>query len=301
MSSIKCHHRRLSESEEVMAETKHSKFNISKMDCPSEEKLIRMALSGLNGIVHLQFDLNGRTLSAFHEIDEKEILKKIEPLNFGAVHIDTSELTEIEENLLQLEKAKVAGSESSEANVLKILLGINAVMFVFEIILGFLAQSTGLIADSMDMFADAAVYGVSLYAVGKSLQLQHKAARMSGYMQMILAAFALIEVIRRFVSGSDPEPRFMIWVSLIALTANVICLILISRHRDGGVHMKASQIFSANDVIANIGVLIAGVLVTTTKSRLPDLIIGFLIAIIVFRGAIAILKISKISKNNKKS
>lgn len=275
-----------------MSEVKRSKFSIPKMDCPSEEKLIRMALNSQDGISHLQFDLFGRTLTAFHETDEKEILKKLEPLNFGAAHVETNELSEVEENLFQLEKAKAEGKETSEANVLKILLGINAIMFVFEIVLGFLAQSTGLIADSMDMFADAAVYGVSLYAVGKAVLLQHKAARLSGYMQMFLAAFALIEVIRRFIFGSDPEPSYMIWVSLAALIANSACLVLISRHRDGGVHMKASQIFSANDVIANIGVLIAGVLVTFTQSRIPDLVIGLLIAVVVFRGSIAILKIS---------
>lgn len=263
------------------------------MDCPSEEKLIRMALNGQSGISHLKFDLAGRTLTAFHETDQNEILKKLEPLNFGAVHVETQELSEVEENLLQLEKAKAEGNESSEAKVLKILLVINAVMFVFEIVLGFIAQSTGLIADSMDMFADAAVYGVSLYAVGKSVLLQHKAARMSGYTQMALAAFAVFEVARRFFYGSDPEPSFMIWVSLLALVANVTGLILISRHREGGVHMKASQIFSANDVIANIGVLIAGILITATNSRIPDLVIGLIIAVIVFRGSLAILKISK--------
>ncbi len=278
-----------------MAEIKRSRFSVPKMDCPSEEKLIRMALSNQEGISHLQFDLAGRTLTAFHEADQKDILKKLEPLNFDTVHVETTELSEFEESLLQLEKAKAEGNEDSEAKVLKILLGINALMFVFEIILGFMAQSTGLIADAMDMFADAAVYGVSLYAVGKSLLLQNKAARMSGYMQMLLAAFALVEVIRRFVFGSDPEPSYMMWVSLVALIANVICLILISRHRDGGVHMKASQIFSANDVIANISVLIAGALVTVTNSRIPDLVIGLIIAIVVFRGAIAILKISRVS------
>lgn len=276
-----------------MGEIKRSAFKVPKMDCPSEEKLIRMALSSQSGITHLKFDLPGRMFTAFHETDENEILKKIEPLNFEAVHIETQELSEVEENLLQLEKAKSEGKEHAEAKVLKILLAINAVMFVFEIILGFISQSAGLIADSMDMFADAAVYGVSLYAVGRTLLLQHKAARLSGFMQMFLAAFALFEVVRRFLFGSDPEPNFMVWVSLVALAANTTCLILISRHREGGVHMKASQIFSANDVIANIGVLLAGVLVAITNSRIPDLVIGFLIAIVVFRGALAILKISK--------
>lgn len=279
-----------------MGEIKRTIFKVPKMDCPSEEKLIRMALINQEGIAHLKFDLSGRTLTVFHETDVNKILKKLEPLNFGATHVETGKISEVEENLLKLDKAKAEGEKKSEAKVLKILLVINAAMFVFEIILGFIAQSTGLIADSMDMFADAAVYGVSLYAVGKAIGLQHKAARLSGFMQMFLAAFAFFEVIRRFIFGSDPEPSFMVWVSLIALIANVTCLILISRHREGGVHMKASQIFSANDVIANIGVLMAGVLVTITHSRIPDLVIGFAIAIIVFRGSLAILKISKNSE-----
>jgi cation transport ATPase len=163
------------------------------MDCPSEEKLIRMALGNQEGIAHLKFNLSGRTLTVFHETDVNEILKKLEPLNFGATHVETGKISEVEENLLKLDKAKAEGEKKSEAKVLKILLVINAAMFVFEIILGFIAQSTGLIADSMDMFADAAVYGVSLYAVGKAIGLQHKAARLSGFMQMFLAAFALLK------------------------------------------------------------------------------------------------------------
>jgi Co/Zn/Cd efflux system component len=263
------------------------------MDCPSEEKLIRMALDSLNGIAFLQFDLTGRSLTAFHETDPSAILKKLEPLNFGAKHEKTEKLSEMEEGLLLGEKAKAQGQEKSEASVLKILLVINAVMFVAEIILGYVAQSTGLIADAMDMFADAAVYGISLYAVGRIKSLQLKAARISGYAQMALAVFALSEVIRRFIFGSDPESGYMISVSLVALVANVICLMLISRHRESGVHMKAGLIFSANDVIANAGVIVAGILVHFMKSPYPDLVIGLIIATVVFRGTFSILKISR--------
>ncbi len=90
---------------------------------------------------------------------------------------------------------------------------------------------------------------------------------------------------------------YMIGISFLALVANLTCLVLIHKHKDGGVHMKASWIFSANDVIANIGVIIAGTLVAFTGSRYPDLVIGVIISIIVFNGAIRILKISKESQN----
>ena len=172
------------------------------------------------------------------------------------------------------------------------MLAINAFMFVLEISLGWIAQSTGLIADSLDMFADAAVYGVSLYAVGKALEKQRRAARLSGYFQLALSVLAIFEVGRRFFFGSEPFASYMVAVSLLALAANVACLALISKHRTGGVHMQASWIFSANDVIANLGVILAGVMVYFTKSPYPDLIIGGIIAVIVFRGALKILKIS---------
>lgn len=276
-----------------MGELKKSLFKISKMDCPSEEKLIKMALADQSDISLLQFDLSQRVLTAYHECDGNDILKKIERLNLGTALIATYELNEVEENLVQLEKAKKQGNEKSEAKVLKILLGINASMFIFELILGFLAQSSGLIADSMDMFADAAVYGVSLYAVGKIISLQQKAARVSGYMQITLAGLAFFEVVRRFIFGSDPEPTYMMLISFIALIANVTCLILINRHRNGGIHMKASLIFSTNDVIANLGVILAGFLVYMFKTSIPDLVIGLIISVIVMRGGLAILKISK--------
>ena len=159
-----------------------------------------------------------------------------------------------------------------------------------------MAQSMGLISDSLDMLADAAVYGLSLYAVGKALSMKKKAARMSGYLQVALVIIALTEVIRRFIFGSEPEGLMMIGVSAIALIANISCLFVLFKHKGGGVHMKASWIFSTNDVIANMGVIAAGVFVYYTKSPYPDLVIGLIVAIIVMRGAISILKISSDSQ-----
>ncbi len=148
-------------------------------------------------------------------------------------------------------------SNQAERRVLIALMAINGVMFVAEFGLGWLSQSTGLIADSLDMLADASVYAISLYAVG------------------------------------DPQSEWMIGVALVALAANVVCLWLLRKHRDGEVHMRAAWIFSANDVIANMGVIIAGVLVMVSASRWPDLVIGLTVAGIVLRGGIRILRESK--------
>jgi len=177
-----------------------------------------------------------------------------------------------------------------QRKTLLIVLAINAFMFVFEFALGLAAESTGLIADSLDMLADATVYSLSLYAVGKTDALKGRAATISGVVQTLLAVLVIVDVFRRFTFGSEPVSALMVGVGVVALIANSICLSLISRHREDGVHMRASVIFSKNDVIANIGVIVSGALVWVLDSRYPDLVIGIVIAIIVLRGGLQILR-----------
>jgi cation diffusion facilitator family transporter len=180
--------------------------------------------------------------------------------------------------------------DSAQRGVLIALLVINGFMFLVEAIAGIMAESTGLLADSLDMLADATVYGISLCAVGRSGSIKVRAARWSGWFQICLSGGVLVEIARRYWIGSEPVPGWMISVGLVALVANVACLSLLHRHRKGEVHMRASWIFSRNDVIANLGVLLAGGLVALTASRLPDLTVGLIISVIVFRGGLRILK-----------
>lgn len=183
--------------------------------------------------------------------------------------------------------------DASQKRVLYWLLGINAVMFFVEMTVGILADSTALIADSMDMLADAVVYGIGIYAVGKSILHKAKAAQISGYFQLLLGVIILIDITRRLFLGSEPISSLMIGMGFIALIANVACLVIIRNHKNDEVHMRASWIFSANDVIANMGVISAGVLVVWLDSRVPDLVIGCIVSIVVLRGAWMILKDAK--------
>ena len=183
--------------------------------------------------------------------------------------------------------------DASQKRVLYWLLGINATMFFVEMTVGILADSTALIADSMDMLADAVVYGIGIYAVGKSILHKAKAAQISGYFQLLLGVIILIDITRRLFLGSEPISSLMIGMGFIALIANVACLVIIRNHKNDEVHMRASWIFSANDVIANMGVIIAGVLVVWLDSRVPDLVIGCIVSVVVLRGAWMILKDAK--------
>ena len=176
-----------------------------------------------------------------------------------------------------------------ERRTLLLLLGINGAMFVVEAVTGWLGQATGLAADSLDMLADAFVYAIALKAVGRSRSLQSNAAAVSGVLQIALGLLVVADVARRLLVGSEPVSLLIIGIGLVALAANLTCLALISRHREGGIHMRASWIVSVNDVIANIGVIVAGVLVWLLSSRIPDLVIGAAIAVVVIRGGLKIL------------
>ena len=180
--------------------------------------------------------------------------------------------------------------DQSQRQVLYWLLGINATMFVIEMGIGLLADSTALIADSLDMLADAVVYGVALYAIGKSLLHKANAARISGFFQMALGLLIIIDIVRRSIYGSEPVSGLMMAMGAVALVANVIRLVIIRKQSNEEVHMRASWIFSANDVIANLGVISAGVLVFWLDSRWPDLVIGVIVSCVVLRGAKMILE-----------
>lgn len=247
--------------------------------------MIRLALQGIEGLHSLRFDLAGRQLQVVHEGAADPLTARLAPLGLGATLQSTVPTPkEARESLSEIDEAS-----AREAVTLKVLLAINGAMFVIELVMGWIAQSTGLLADSLDMLADAAVYGLALYAVGRSAQHKLRAAHLSGWLQVALATGAMIEVIRRFVFGSEPQSTLMMSIGGLALVANVVCLWLISHQRDRGAHMQASWIFSSNDVLANLGVIVAGVLVAWTHSPYPDLFIGAVIGLIVLNGARRIL------------
>lgn len=265
-----------------------SEYHVSRMDCPSEEGVIRMALDSVEPKVTLEFDTPNRIVRIFHGDNADVIEERMHSVGLGATleitsPVDSDAIAQVHEDAQQ--------EAQKESGILKWLLAINGIMFVIEITIGWWAQSTGLIADSLDMFADAAVYGVALYAVGRSTRLKLRSAHFSGWLQLMLAFGALSEVVRRFMFGSEPASVLMMSMGLAALAANVLCLVLIAKSRNRGAHMKASWIFSANDVIANLGVILAGGLVAWTGSRYPDLVIGLIIGVVVLNGARRILQL----------
>jgi len=260
-----------------------STFKIHKMDCSSEEQMIRMKLESFDQVERLSFDIPNRLLEVFHTGEFKSIHVAIRSLKLNDALIETKEI-----------ETPIAVDDSAQRKMLGWVLGINLGLFFVEMTFGWLSISMGLIADSLDMLADSIVYGLSLLAVGTTINRKKHVAKISGYFQMLLALLGFAEVLRRFFGESEtPIFELMIIISLLALIGNLISLKLINGVKSEEAHMKASAIFTSNDIVVNSGVIIAGILVFVTSSKWPDLIIGAIIFAVVFRGALRILSLSK--------
>jgi cation diffusion facilitator family transporter len=177
-----------------------------------------------------------------------------------------------------------------QRRVFLIVLWINVTMFLVEAVAGILSHSTALLADSVDMLGDAIVYGFSLYVVGRGAIWQARAAALKG---IIMAAFGLgvlAQVIVTILQGLVPSANVMGIVGVLALAANVLCLLLLWRHRGDDINMRSAWVCSRNDVIGNVGVLLAAVGVRLTGSAWPDIVIGLLVAGVFCRSAILVLR-----------
>ncbi len=259
-------------------------FKINKMDCPSEEQIIRMKLEDLKNIQSLDFDIPNRILNVFHTGENQEIFARLEKLNFDTRIVET----------VSVDNFQSAENQQNERKILWTVLFINFAFFTIEFIAGLLSSSMGLVADSLDMLADSIVYGLALFAVGAAVQRKKNVAKFAGLFQILLAVIGFVEVVRRFV-GAEQMPHFqaMIIVSLLALTANVICLYLLLKSKSKEAHIRATVIFSSNDIIINTGVIAAGVLVHFLNSSYPDLIVGAIVFVLVVFGAYKILNLAR--------
>ena len=255
------------------------------MDCSAEEQLVRMRLADVESIERIQIDLDARTVTVFHNTDTDLVLGALDDLNL--------ETTQLSDDIIAGAPAP-DDTDGRERRVLVVALLINAVLFVAELAAGIASHSMGLIADSLDMLADASVYSLSIIAVGGSMVRKKRLAATSGYLQLGLAGIGLIEVIRRSL-GNDPLPdaRTMVVVSLVALAGNIATLLILKRAKSPEAHFQASWIFTANDIKVNTLVIVAAIVVAITNNPAADLIAGAAIFIIVANGARRILALAR--------
>lgn len=189
----------------------------------------------------------------------------------------------------EAKSAELTKLREKQGAVLKWVLAINAVMFVVEFGFGLLSRSSALMADSLDMFGDAAVYAFSLFALNRGSIWRARAGLSKGIVMAMFGVIVLGQTVYRFLIASVPIAETMGIIAAIALAANTACLILLSRHRTDDINMRSTWLCSRNDIISNVGVIAASVLVGLLNSGLPDLIIGVAIAILFLKSAFQVI------------
>jgi Co/Zn/Cd efflux system component len=178
---------------------------------------------------------------------------------------------------------------SRHRNVLTIVLIINVGLFFVEAVAGLLANSTALLADSLDMFGDAVVYGFSLYVLARSTEWKAKAALAKGAIMGLFGVGVLFEVIHKILSGVVPVAETMGLIGTLVLMGNGICFMLLYRYRSDDLNMRSTWLCSRNDIIANFAVLVAAGAVLILDSAWPDILVGAAIAGLFLKSALTVL------------
>jgi cation diffusion facilitator family transporter len=183
--------------------------------------------------------------------------------------------------------------QSDQRRVLVAVLAINAVMFVLEFGAGVMGGSTALMADATDMLGDALVYGVSIYALARSARWKAGAAMLKGILILLLGVGIIINVVAKVKSGVPPSSTLMFVFGGLALAANLVCFRLLWRFRRYDVNMASTFECSRNDLISNVGVLIAAGAVVALDSPWPDILIGSAMALWFLRSAFRVIASSR--------
>ena len=180
-------------------------------------------------------------------------------------------------------------NQADQRRVLVTVLVINAVMFVLEFGAGIVAGSTALMADATDMLGDALVYGVSIYAIARSDRWKAGAAMFKGVFILALGIGIVLNVIAKVQSGIPPSSTLMLVFGGLALVANLACLRLLWRFQSQDVNMASTFECSRNDVVSNVGVLVAAGAVALLNSPWPDIVIGSAMAVLFLRSSLRVM------------
>jgi Co/Zn/Cd efflux system component len=177
-----------------------------------------------------------------------------------------------------------------QAATLRLVLLVNAGMFVVELVSGLLAGSVALLADSLDMLGDALVYGFSLYVVARGPVWKAWAAVAKAAVMGLFGAFVFGQLVYKLLYPQLPTFETMGAVGALALAANGVCFAVLWRHRAEDINMRSVWLCSQNDLIANVSVLLAAWVVWMTLSHWPDIIVGALICAVFLRSAFLVAR-----------
>lgn len=182
-----------------------------------------------------------------------------------------------------------AALEARQRSTLRVVLVINAVMFLVIAAAALYADSTALLADSLDNLGDALTYALSLYAVSRGPVIKARVALFKGGLILLAAAGVAAQIVQRLLTPGVPVFEVMGAFSLLGLAANGLCFWLLTRHRFEDVNMSSVWECSRNDIAANVSVFVAAGGVALTGTAWPDLLVAMGLTILLARSALRVL------------
>jgi Co/Zn/Cd efflux system component len=174
--------------------------------------------------------------------------------------------------------------------VLWAVLGINAAMFLVEVVAGLAAGSASLQADALDFLGDAANYAISLFVVGMALRYRATAALAKGITMAAFGLWVIGTALWHAAHGTLPSAFTMGSVGVAALVANVASFGLLWAYRKGDANMRSAWICTRNDVLGNIAVLLAALGVFGTGTGWPDIVVAACMAGLALQGAFVVMR-----------
>lgn len=184
----------------------------------------------------------------------------------------------------------LAALRQKQRSVLLVVLGVNATMFLVEVVVGLVTHSNSVLADSLDMFGDAVVYASSLYVLGRGRLWQARMAALKGAIMVAFGLAVLGDAVAKVLGARLPAAEGMGVVGVLALAANLYCLYVLTRHRDDDLNMKSVWLCSRNDIAANVGLLLAAAGVAISRSRWPDIVVGLGVAGLFLSSSLSVLR-----------
>jgi Co/Zn/Cd efflux system component len=173
------------------------------------------------------------------------------------------------------------------------VIAINAIMFIVEMAAGITSGSMALRADSLDFLGDTVTYAISLWVIGKPLQVRATAALAKGVSLALMGAWVLGSTIYQLFVLGRPDEMIMGAIGVLAFVANVASVLILMRWREGDANVRSVWLCSRNDAIGNVFVVLAALGVWSTATGWPDLIVAGVMAAVFFYSAVLIVQQAK--------
>ena len=185
-----------------------------------------------------------------------------------------------------------------QSKILKIVLLINVVLFCLTAFYGWIANSTGLMSESVDDFGDAVTYALSLYVIYKSNQMKAKVAFVKGCLILVGALFVLSQVVQHVIDNRVPIFETMGTVGFTALLLNLTCFFLLTKYREQDINMSSVWECSRNDILNNVSIIVASVLVWLTNLGWADIEVGMVLSLLLLKSSFKVLRSSYYQLNS---